>query len=67
MMPTGVLAGLKQFSPNMSVTNQQNEIEILIPKEDIVNAIKQGMPENTRQFIDIEYTDRGVVMKIRLL
>ena len=67
MMPTGVLAGLKQFSPNMSVVNQQNEVEILIPKEDIVNAIKQGMPENTRQFIDIEYTDRGVVMKIRLL
>lgn len=67
MMPTGILAGLKQFSPNMSVTNQQNEIEILIPREDIVNAIKQGMPENTRQFIDVEYTDRGVVMKIRLL
>jgi len=67
MMPTGILAGLKQFSPNMSVTNQQNEIEILIPKEDIVNAIKQGMPENTRQFIDVEYTDKGVVMKIRLL
>ena len=67
MMPTGILAGLKQFSPNMSVTNQQNEIEILIPKEDIVNAIKQGIPENTRQFIDVEYTDKGVVMKIRLL
>jgi len=67
MMPTGILAGLKQFSPNMSVTNQQNEIEILIPKEDIVNAIKQGMPENTKQFVDVEYTDKGVVMKIRLL
>jgi len=67
MMPTGILAGLKQFSPNMSVTNQQNEIEILIPKEDIVDAIKQGMPENTRQFVDVEYTDRGVVMKIKLL
>jgi len=67
MMPTGVLAGLKQFSPNMSVVNQQNEVEILIPKEDIVNAIKQGMPENTRQFVDIEYTEKGVVMKIKLL
>jgi len=67
MMPAGILAGLKQLSPNMDVVTQQNEIEIVIPREDIINAVKQGMPENMRQFVSVEYTERGVVMKIKLL
>jgi len=66
-MPAGILAGLKQLSPNMDVVTQQNEIEIVIPREDIINAVKQGMPENMRQFVSVEYTERGVVMKIKLL
>jgi len=67
MMPAGILSNLKQLSPNMTVQTQNNEIEILIPKEDIINAIKNGMPDNIKNFITIEYTERGVVMKVRLI
>jgi len=67
MMPTGILSELKRMSPNMSILGQNNELEITIPKEDIINAVKQGIPENLKPFIDVSYTEKGIIMKIRLV
>jgi hypothetical protein len=65
--PAGILSELKRLSPNMSILGQNNELEITIPKEDIINAVKQGIPENIRPYIDVLYTDKGIIMKIRLV
>ena len=67
MMPAGILSELKRLSPNMNILGQGNELEITIPKEDIINAVRQGIPENIRPYIDVSYTDKGIIMKIRLV
>jgi hypothetical protein len=51
----------------MNILGRDNELEITIPKEDIINAVKQGIPENLRPFIDVSYTEKGIIMKIRLV
>jgi hypothetical protein len=66
-MPAGILSELKRMSPNMNILGRDNELEITIPKEDIINAVKQGIPENLRPFIDVSYTEKGIIMKIRLV
>jgi hypothetical protein len=67
MMPAGILSDLKKLAPNMSVSGQGNVLEVLIPKEDIINAVRHGIQENIRPYIDISYTEKGIVMKIRLI
>jgi len=67
MMPAGILSELKRMSPNMNILGRDNELEITIPKEDIINAVRQGIPENLRPFIDVSYTEKGIIMKIRLV
>jgi hypothetical protein len=66
-MPAGILSELKRMSPNMNILGRDNELEITIPKEDIINAVRQGIPENLRPFIDVSYTEKGIIMKIRLV
>jgi hypothetical protein len=66
-MPAGILSELKRMSPNMNILGRDNELEITIPKEDIINAVKQGIPENLRPFIDVSFTEKGIIMKIRLV
>jgi hypothetical protein len=66
-MPAGILSELKRMSPNMNILGRDNELEITIPKEDIINAVRQGIPENLRSFIDVSYTEKGIIMKIRLV
>ena len=67
MISEGLLSGLKNIAPNATATAQNNEIIIEIPKEDILNQIKNSMPENIRHLIQLEYTERGIVMKARLM
>jgi hypothetical protein len=66
-MPAGILSELKRMSPNMNILGRDNELEITIPREDIINAVKQGIPENLRPFIDVSFTEKGIIMKIRLV
>jgi len=63
----GIFAGLKQLSPNLSITTGTNEIDILIPKEDILEQLRKSIPDNIRNNITVEYTDKGVLMKVRLI
>jgi hypothetical protein len=66
-MPAGILSELKRMSPNMNILGRDNELEITIPREDIINAVRQGIPENLRPFIDVSFTEKGIIMKIRLV
>ena len=63
----GILAGIKNLSPNSTVRSNQNEIEINIPKEDIVNYIKNATPDNIRPYINVEYTETGIKVRVRLM
>jgi len=67
MPPAGILSALKQVSPNISVLSNNNVVEIVIPKEDIIAQLRNSIPENIRNSVEIHMDERGVIMKVRLL
>ena len=63
----GIFSGLKALSPNARVIPAGNEIQILIPKEDIIQQITNSIPDNIRGSIKVEYKDNGIVISAKLI
>jgi len=66
MQPEGLFAGIRQFSPNAMLNVAGNELEITIPFDDIINAIKSSFPENMRHLVNVTVVNNGVKIKARL-
>lgn len=67
MMNTGIFTGIKNLSPNANIKAEGNVLEILIPKIDLINQLKNSVPDNIKPFVDVEYTSEGLLMKVRML
>jgi len=62
----GILAGLKQISPNITGQTVGNNIEMFIPKDDVIGAIFKGADERTRNSMKVEFTSEGIKMTVKL-
>jgi len=62
----GLLEPLRKISPNISMTMGQNELEILIPFSDVVDAIKNSMNEQLKQISTVTIDSNGIKIKIKL-
>ncbi|MEM2877877.1 MAG: hypothetical protein QXY41_07400 [Thermoproteota archaeon] len=66
-MYSGVFSGIKNLSPNAQIKADQNMIEIVIPKTDLINQLKASIPDNIKPFVEVEYTLDGIVLKVKLM
>lgn len=62
----GILAGLKNISPNITGKTVGNNIEMFIPKDDVIAAIFKGTDERTRSSMTVEFTSEGIKMTVKL-
>lgn len=65
-MTQGILAGLKGMSPNITGKTVGNNIELFIPKDDVVAAIFRGADERTKSSMTVEFTSEGIKLTVRL-
>lgn len=63
----GLLGSLRTLSPNVKAQALGNEIEILIPKEDIVNQLFGKMDARIRGSMTVDIVPEGLKIKARLL
>ncbi|MCK4329665.1 hypothetical protein KAX02_07460 [candidate division WOR-3 bacterium] len=62
----GLLAGLKGVSPNITGKTVGNNIELFIPKDDVITAVLKGADERTRNSMKVEFTPDGIKMTVKL-
>lgn len=65
-MTKGILDGLKGMSPNITGKTVGNNIELFIPKADVIAAIFRGADERTKNSMSVEFTPDGIKMSVRL-
>jgi len=65
-MSQGILAGLKGLSPNITGKTVGNNIEMFIPKDDVIAAIFRGADERTRNSMKVDFTPDGIKMTVKL-
>lgn len=63
----GLLGSLKSLSPNVTAEANGNEIEILIPKEDIVKQLFGATDPRIRNSMSVDIVPEGLKIKVRLL
>lgn len=67
----GLLSNLKnelmQKFGNVDLIPNGNELKIVIPKEDLIKQIKSNLNESYRNFIDVNITDKGIEINIKLM
>lgn len=63
----GLLGSLRGLSPNVRAEAKGNEIEIIIPKEDIVKQLFSNMDERIKSSMSVEFVEEGLKIKARLL
>jgi len=66
-MVQGLLGSLKTLSPNVTAQAMGNEIEILIPKEDIVKQLFGATDARIRSSMSVDLSAEGLKIKVRLL
>ena len=62
----GLLAGLKGVSPNITGKTVGNNVELFIPKEDVIGAVLKGADERTKNSMKVEFTSDGIKMTVKL-
>ena len=65
-MTQGLLAGLKGMSPNITGQTVGNNIEMFIPKDDVIAAIFRGADERTKNSMTVDFTPEGIKMTVKL-
>lgn len=63
----GLLGSLRTLSPNVKAEAIGNEIEILIPKEDVVEKLFSNSDPRIRSSMKVEIVPEGIKIKVRLL
>jgi len=64
---SGILGQLRGLSPNVKAQASGNEIEIMIPKEDIVNQLFSKADARIKSSMSVDIVPEGLKIKIRLL
>jgi len=70
MMPNqqlaGLFSGIRQMSPNANLNIVGNNLEIVIPFDDIVDTLKKSIPDNIRPAVRVEVVESGIKIVARL-
>jgi hypothetical protein len=62
----GILAGLKNISPNIKGSAEGNTLKLHIPKEDIIAQIFKGANPAIANAMKVNLTEKGIDIEIRI-